>query len=219
MSLGDLHAEVESYRAEAGQIAEEFTTIHAQVSADPGLTPAGKRERLEPLHQQVSEQMSTLHAREKAAVKARKEKLERDVFGLTPSASNNPAQLVSYRDAQSRARELEDSDDAADLYESAKRSGDDILAAAVLEKALIRGWSSIRNDHLERHPSTRDALDDLTALAKYADNPMSNVVHYVAPTLSLPHSAGFPTIGGQTASNPAHRAPNLGDVMAQRLGL
>lgn len=48
-----------------------------QVANDPNLTAVGKREHLEPLHQQVTEQMSALRDREKAAVKAEKEKLER----------------------------------------------------------------------------------------------------------------------------------------------
>ncbi|MHC9292501.1 hypothetical protein ACRCUN_08520 [Mycobacterium sp. LTG2003] len=218
MSLEALHAEVEGYRNEAGQLAEEFSRVHAEVADDPNLTPVGKRERLEPLHHQVTEQMSALQAREKAAVKAEKEKLERRIFGLSPSASSDPAKVVSFRDAQARARELEDSDDAAELYESAKRSGDNILAAAVLEKALIRGWSSIKEDYLERNTTTRGDLDDLAALARYSNNGLAITAQYMPPSLNLPFSAGFPNTQQHKRGAP-QGAPSLGDVMAQRLGL
>lgn len=200
MSLSELHAEVEGYRAEAGRLAEEFEQVHAEVADDPNLTPTGKRERLEPLHREVTEQISALHAREKAAVKSAKEKLERRVFGLSASASNDPALVVSFRDAQSRARELEDSDDAQEIYQSALRSGDNILATAVLEKALVRGWSSIKDDFLERNRGTRADLDDLEALAKYGNNGLMNLAHYMPPSLNLPHSAGFQRLGGQTTA-------------------
>jgi len=218
MSLEALHAEVQSYRTEAGELAEEFSRIHAEVANDTGLTPIGKRERLEPLHQQVAEQMSALLAREKAAVKAEKEKLERRVFGLSASASSDPAKVVSFRDAQARARELEDADEATELYESAKRSGDTILAAAVLEKALIRGWSKIKQDYLERNATTGGDLDDLAALAKYSSNGFSVTAQYMPPSLNLPHSAGFPNLQQHKHRTP-QGVPALADVMAQRLGL
>lgn len=194
MSLETLQTEVEGYRAEAGQLAEESSRVHAEVEADAGLTVAGRREKLEPLHRDVTEQISALHAREKAAVKSAKEKLERRVFGLSPSASSDPAKIGSFRDAQARARQLEDSDDAADLYESAKRSGDNILAAAVLERALVRGWPKIKDDYLESHATTRGDLDDLAALAQYSNNGFANIIHYMPPSLNLPYPSGMPEV-------------------------
>lgn len=219
MSLKDLQAEVAGYRDKAGQLADEFAQTRHNIVNDPALTPDGKRERLEPLHRQVTEQIADLHAREKTAVRSEKENLERRLFGLSPSSSTDPATVVSYRDAQSRARELEDAGDAQEIYQSALRSGDDILAAAVLEQALARGWSEIRQDYLDRHPSARDDLDDLAALAKYAANTLATTANYLPPTLTgLPHSAGFPLMPA-TASSQPQGAPDLGKVMAQRLGL
>ncbi|WP_052066185.1 hypothetical protein [Rhodococcoides fascians] len=218
MSLEDLHTEVAALRAQAGELSEHFTRTHAEVTADDGLTLAGKRERLEPLHQEVTEKIAALHKSEKAAVRGMKEKLERRVFGLSPSASNDPAKLVSYRDAASRARELDDQDDAAELYESAKRSGDTILAAAVMERGMVRGWTSITRDYLERNTASKTDLDDLTALAKYSDNPLAVTAQYMPPSLNLPHSAGFPRLGGQTTAPPVRGVPSLADTMTRRLG-
>jgi len=214
-TLPDLQAEIESYRTEAGELAEQFSRVHAQVEADPSLTPTGKREQLEPLHAEVTEQITALRNREKAAVKKVKENLERRVFGLSPSASSDPAKVVSFRDAQARARELEDSHDAEEIYQSALRSGDNILASAILEKALVRGWSNIRNDYLERNAGTRNDLDDLAALAKYQSNSLFNVGHYMPPSLNLPHSAGFPDIKPLHTRAEPRRPPALADVMGQ----
>jgi len=91
MSLNDLQTEVEGYRAEASRLAEEYAQTQAEVADNPNLTIAGKREQLEPYHYEVVEQITALREREKAAVKAAKEKLERRVFGLSPAASNDPA--------------------------------------------------------------------------------------------------------------------------------
>lgn len=204
-----LHTEVAGYRAQAGELAEEFSRVHAEVDANPNLTAVGKREELEPLHAATVEKMSALHAREKAAVKGLKEGLERRLFGLSPSASTDASRLVSFRDAAARARELEDSDSASELYESAKRSGDDVLAAAVMERSMVRGWSSVTDDYLDRHPSARADLADLTALAQYSDNTLAAMVHYVPPSLNVKHSAGFPKLGGQTTHAPAPGAREL----------
>jgi len=38
MSLEALHAEVDGYRTEAGQLAEEFPRAHAEIADDPHLT-------------------------------------------------------------------------------------------------------------------------------------------------------------------------------------
>ncbi|PQM52037.1 hypothetical protein [Mycolicibacter virginiensis] len=194
MSLEALQATVQGYRDEAARLSEEFMQTHAEVEADPNLTTTGRRERLEPLHQEVTDQIMGLLAREKAAVKGMKENLERRVFGLSPTASSDPAKVVSYRDAQARVRELEHDDDAAELYESAKRSGDNILATAVLERALVRGWTSIRDDFLERNTAARNDIDDLAALAKYTENSLLNVGHYMPPTLNLPWPSGMPEV-------------------------
>ena len=219
MTLAALHAEVADYRAQAGELAEEFSRIHAEVVADDNLTPTGKRERLEPLHQEVTEKMGALHKQEKAAVRGLKEALERNVFGLSPTASTDANQVVSYRDAATLARTLEDSEAATELYEQATRSGDTTLATAVMERAMVRGWSSVTNDYLERHPSTRRDLEDLTALAQYSENPLAVTAQYLPPSLNLPHSAGFPKLSGQTSAPPARSVPSLADTMARRLGL
>jgi len=49
-------------------------------------------------------------------------------------------EIVSSRDARSRADQLTTPNEAQDLYDLAMRSGDIVLASAVLEVATARGW-------------------------------------------------------------------------------
>lgn len=192
MSLAELQTEVEGYRAEAGRLAEEYAARQAEVADNPNFTPAGKREHLEPYHYEVVEQIRELREREKSAVQAAKETLERRVFGLSPAASSDPARIVSYRDAAARVRQLEDADEAQEIYQSALRSGDQVLATAVLERALVRGWGSIKRDFLSRNAGVGRDLDDLEALAKYDNNRLANVAHYMPPSLSVDRPVSIP---------------------------
>ncbi|BDD83342.1 hypothetical protein TPB0596_31050 [Tsukamurella pulmonis] len=166
------------------------------------------------------QQPPALHAREKSAVKTHKERLERNLFGLPASASSDPAKIVSFRDAQARARALDNGGDAMELYESATRSGDTVLAAAVVERALVRGWSPIKADYLERNNGAGAALDDLAALAHYSDNTLAATVHYVPPRADLPPMpAGFKAETSRPLNRSAapKRARDLGDIMAERV--
>lgn len=90
-----------------------------------------------------------------------------------------------------------------------------------MEKALVRGWSTIKDDYLERNTTTRadlDDLDDLTALARYSNNGLASTVNYIPPSLNLPFAAGFPNPQLHTRGTP-QGVPALGDWFAQRLSL
>ena len=65
MSPEVLHAEVQSYRT-SGRLAEDFSQIRDKVANDPNLTITGKREHLEPMHRDVTDQIAALRAREKS---------------------------------------------------------------------------------------------------------------------------------------------------------
>lgn len=96
-SLPALQAEVEDTATRQQKSPKSSSRVHAEIESDPSLTVVGKRERLEPLHAEVVEQIDTLRAREKAAVRGVKEELERRLFGLSATASNDPARVVSFR--------------------------------------------------------------------------------------------------------------------------
>lgn len=63
-----------------------------------------------------------------------------------------------------------------------------------MERALVCGWPSIKEDFLERNTAARSDLDDLAALAEYADNSLFNIAYYMSPSLHLPWSSGMPDI-------------------------
>ena len=184
--LVDIQTEVEECRAQAGQLAEHFVQQQSEVEANPSLTIEGKHEIIDPLYDEVSEKIAALHSREKQAVKTATETLERQLFGLTPTASANPNVIVSYRDAVKRARSITDPDEAKEEYDFAIIGGDTTMVAAILHRALVNNWLDIKNDYLQRNPSAREPIEDLQALARYSDKSLMHAIHYVRPQRTIP---------------------------------
>ena len=184
MSLDFLEEKIDGIRTEAERLREGYAHVQAEVAADPNLTDVGKLDQLAPLHQQLGEQLKALRQQEKDVVKTKRESLERAVFGSPAGATVDPARIVVHRDARDRASQLEHREDAEEAYRSALQYGDDVLAQAILAKALSRGWSNITDDYLDRHPQSRADLKDLKDLAQYEQNSMGALVHYMMPALT-----------------------------------
>jgi hypothetical protein len=191
MSLEFIEGKIDDIRAEAADLVDQYSRTQDEVSRDPNLTDAGKREHLAPIHESVSEQLKALRQREKDIVKTKRESLERSVFGLPAGTTSDPARLVSFRDAQDRANRLTDRDEAEQAYKSALRSDDRVLAQAILSQALTRGWSNVTNDYLERNPQSRADLNDLEAIGQYEQNTLAVSIKYMMPglTTAVPVSA------------------------------
>ncbi|WP_052688613.1 hypothetical protein [Williamsia herbipolensis] len=181
MSLDYLDAQIDDYRTQASNIVEHYSQTQAEVSADPNLTDVGKLEALAPLHEDVTAKVGALRAKEKAAIKHKRETLEKDLFGMNGGSSSD---VVSYRDAQDRAARLTDPDEAQEVYTRALRSDDKILAQAILSRALDYNWHAITTDYRQRNPSASTALNDLTRLGQYENNGFMALMHYVVPPLT-----------------------------------
>lgn len=167
MSLAQLESQIDDLRAQAGRIQSRWASTTDRLDADPTLTDAGKRAKLDSEHTQVSAKLSDLRKQEKELVATKRQSLERSLFGLSTVTSSDPNQVVLYRDAQDRAARLTESDEATELFASAIRSDDKTLAAAVLARALDNGWSSITAEYVKQNPSAKEQLDDLAKLREY----------------------------------------------------
>lgn len=192
MALDFIEGKIDSIRAEADNLRDEYLRTQAEVASDPALTDTGKREALAPAHATLSEMLKNLRQQERDVVRIKREKLERDVFGLPAGAANNPAQLVSFRDAQDRANRLTDRDEAEQAYKSALRSDDTVLAQAILAQAIQRGWSNVTDDYCTRNPSARTDLDDLRKIGQYEQNSLSITAQYMVPALSTARPVTVP---------------------------
>lgn len=177
MSLTQLESEIEGLRAKAARIIESGRSFHTSVNSDRALTDIGKREKLDTERARIKTKLSELRARERELINNKREWLERQLFGLSRSASFDPQELIGFRDATERAAKLgKDSAAAAALLDSATRSGDRTLAAAIAAHALSQvkppglaisdGWRTIINGYAEKFPSDGDKLTDLLALTK-----------------------------------------------------
>ena len=110
------------------------------------------------------DQLRGLRKKETELIDAKKQTLEKQLFGLSTVTSSDPGQVLLYRDAQDRAARLTQSDEAAQVFAAALRSDDKILAAAVLGRALDAGWNSIIDEYVNHNPSAGEDLRDLAEL-------------------------------------------------------
>ncbi|KZF00881.1 hypothetical protein A2J03_09860 [Rhodococcus sp. EPR-157] len=207
MSLEFIEGKIDDIRAEAAGVIDEYSRTQDEVSRDPNLTDTGKREHLAPIHESTSEKLKALRQQEKDVVRAKRENLERSVFGLPAGSASDPARLVSFRDAQDRANRLTDRDEAEQAYKSALRSDDSVLAQAILGQALTRGWSNVTSDYLERNPQSRADLVDLKAIREYEQNTLAASVHYSMPSLSAAVPMSVPRVSSGQLNDMFYNSP------------
>ncbi|WP_416430056.1 hypothetical protein [Paenarthrobacter nicotinovorans] len=131
------------------------------IRQDRNLSPAGKRAQIAALYLRNKQEVGKL---EKQAATTRTDRINhirKTVFGL--SGNPGPQDVISYRDAQDRAANLGSDDEAkaAQLFDRAQLSGDTILAAAVVNRALEAGWVNVANSYIEAHPYYGEMVEEL----------------------------------------------------------
>ena len=123
--------------------------------ADETLTDIGKRTKLDTERERVKARLSDLRKKETELIAAKKQSLEKSLFGLSSVTSSDPGQIIAYRDAQDRAARLTIAADAEEVFAAAVRSDDKTLAAAG------------KAEYVKQHPAAGDDLDDLAKLQQY----------------------------------------------------
>ncbi|WP_420368588.1 hypothetical protein [Curtobacterium sp. L1-20] len=73
----------------------------------------------------------------------------------------DPAAVTAMRDAEDRADQLKDEQDALRMLERAERMNDQYLARAALTKAYDHGWAEVVNAYTAAHPAAYDSLEEL----------------------------------------------------------
>lgn len=73
--------------------------------------------------------------------------------------------VISFRDAQQRTLMFDAESEALEHFRGARASGDDIMAAALLVRASVRGWSTLLAACDE---TTRHELESLTKFPQRA---------------------------------------------------
>ncbi|MFL0294217.1 hypothetical protein ACJH6J_24700 [Mycobacterium sp. SMC-18] len=168
MSLAQLKSQIEDLRAQAATAYSRGIRTTDLLDADDTLSDVGKQKARDTEREQVNAKIRDLRKKETELIAAKKQSLERRLFGLGPVASGDPNQIIAYRDAQDRAARLTDHDDAQAAFAAAMRSDDRTLAAAILARALDAGWNRIVNEYVEQNPTAGEDLNDLADINQYS---------------------------------------------------
>lgn len=167
MSLANLESQIDDLRAQAASIQKRSARTSDILANDPTLSEVGRQAKRDAERDRMRDQLRDLRKKETELIDAKKQTLEKRLFGLSAVASSDPGQVLLYRDSQDRAARLTQSDEAAQVFAAALRSDDKILAAAVLGRALDTGWKSIIDEYVKHNPSAGEDLKDLAKLQRY----------------------------------------------------
>lgn len=151
-------------------------------------TPQGRRVEMARATRAALQEANELKSRFVEMRTARKDELERHLFGVSGSAT--ATQVVNIRDAQDRVDRLgiQDADKAHALMRRAIQSGDDGLARAIAQRAInSESWGEIVDTYTASvNDRTRDMLTELRAIPSGArTNTTDNVVFRVRPPHEL----------------------------------
>ena len=143
--------------------ADQRTRIEA-IRANRNLSPEGKKAQIARIYLESKNEVAKLEKQEAANRKARINDIRKEVFGLNGYQTSQD--VISYRDAQDRVAALgiNDEEKALALYDRAELSGDSILAAALVNRALEAGWVNLANTYIEANPYKGEKVEELWEL-------------------------------------------------------
>lgn len=123
---------------QAMDIKKESRQRYESIRNDPTLSPEGQRRELAKVWWRTKQQLTQLEGSELNERKRRRESLRKELFGSsTPLAG---ADVISVRDAADRTSRIGSQDEAMRLLDSARTSGDTVLAQAIARRAFSQQW-------------------------------------------------------------------------------
>lgn len=174
-----------SEASEAERIrAEQRTSIEA-IRANRNLSPEGKRSEIARIHLQSKKAITGLEKQEAARRQSRIGEIRKQVFGL--SGHQSAQDVISYRDAQDRVATLgiKDEAKALELYDRAELSGDSILAAALVNRAMEAGWVTLANTYIDANPYKGAMVEELWDLKQAEPGAQANVQDQIINSLAF----------------------------------
>jgi hypothetical protein len=128
------------------------------VRANKTLSALGRRDAIRDIHTDTQRQLANLKADVERAPKQRREFLESVLFGASAVTGS---EAISARDAYLRASQIKDHDEAAQLMEVARLSGDTVLAKAVAQVAVKHVWIDVLEVHANGDTYLEDRYSEL----------------------------------------------------------
>ena len=154
-----------------------------QVRNDPNLSERGKQQLIARAYTNVSREIEKLSKQDRDINIKRYDEVERKLFG---SSANNPEAALSFRDAVDRAAKLDDAQTAMQALGTARMSGDETLARAIVMKAWQAGWSNVTDTYAVENPAVTDQLAELSALRHHLESKVSALGGSVGANMKEP---------------------------------
>lgn len=150
-------------RDEMARIQGRLNDSLASIRNSRAYSDQGKRTEMARLVRQARAQRDQLKSEFIGKREARRERLERVLFGIPGEAT--PEQIMIMRDSRDRAAKLDGPEDAATHLALAQQAGDTFLAQAIAMVAANKGWNDVVNTYADKAPAgTRASLDELAEL-------------------------------------------------------
>lgn len=168
MTIATLNTTIDKIRAEATAAFTAHKRVEENTYSDKNLSNDGKRARINESRINTAATLTALRAREDDAIKAEVRALESSIQVMT---GVNSTDVISYRDAQDRADNLDNERAADRMMRRALASRDTTLATAVMRRAVDSGWTDVFEIYKAEHPTIASRVEDLNTITTW-DNSM-----------------------------------------------
>jgi hypothetical protein len=159
----------------------------ATIRANADLSPAGRRRLVAKAYRDAETRMADLGRNFNTAAALTAQETARELFGRNYLSG---ADSISARDAEDRAAQLENGDQALELLNRAQRNGDHHLAKAVASVAFERSqnpltaanWSPVAQAFADSNPGTASKMQQLADLRRdQTTNGLTNAILLSTP--------------------------------------
>lgn len=138
-------------------------------------TDQGKRSELAKIVRDARKQRNDLKTKYLAERTARRETLQRSLFGITGDAT--PEQIMILRDSRDRAATIKSNEEAATKLALAQQAGDTYMAKAIAMIAAHYGWNDVLSTYTDTAPAgTRTMLEELSEVPTGTNTGLADAV-------------------------------------------
>jgi hypothetical protein len=187
-------AVTEQLMAQAEKIRQTHSDAQARIAGRADLSAAAKLSLAAAAYLQARRDMHQLQVTAQSADNKRANALIGELFGTTGIAGDQVAAATSLRDAQDRASQLDDPEDAAAMMTRALQSNDELMARAVLQAAYNQAqspfggaWAPVVQQYADARPLAEAKIDELFTITRHPTS-VPEMVAFV-----LPNVAGLPS--------------------------
>jgi hypothetical protein len=147
---------------QADRIFTEYRRQVELVRANKSLSREGRRASLADIYLTSKEKMAAVFEKENGQREARRQVLERALFGISELRGDPASLTISRRDAMDRVEKVETTDQALALL--ARATGDEVLARTVAQWGYERRNADVVNAFLETRPELDADFNELWSL-------------------------------------------------------